>query len=136
MNMSKIMPVLFLPALCIPACTKTVTQVVNQAFSASYQIQAGSWATTDGGLSYSTTLSVPEINSVVLQSGAVIVYLSLDGGTTFEALPEVFNGVAYGAIHQNQTIYLDISAANGTSTVTPPNKTYIAKVVLVNAKPL
>jgi hypothetical protein len=137
MNLSKVMPVLMLSAVGFAGCTKHVTQVVNQAFSATYSIAATSWATTDAGLSYSTSLSVPELDDVVLKDGAVIVYLSFDNGTTFEALPESFDGVAYGALHQNKTVYIDLSAADGSATtVTAPTKTILAKVVLIDAQPL
>jgi len=137
MNVSKVIPVLMLSALGFAGCTKHVTQVVNQAFSAIYTVRAASWTTTDAGLSYSTTLNVPEIDDILLKNGAVIVYLSFDGGTTYEALPESFGGVAYGAIHQSKTVYIDLSAADGTATtVTAPTKDILAKVVLVDAQPL
>ncbi|HMH20298.1 MAG TPA: hypothetical protein VK563_00910 [Puia sp.] len=137
MNVSKVMPVLMLSALGFAGCTKHVTQVVNQAFSATYKISSSSWTTTDGGLSYSTSLTVNEVDDVIVADGAVIVYLSFDGGATFEALPEAFEGVAYGALHQNKTVYIDLSAADGSATtVTPPVKEILAKVVIVDAQAL
>ncbi len=118
-------------------CTKTVTQVqeVNQAFSATYTIAPGVWSTADNGLSYSATLQVPALDDIILQSGGVIVYLSFDNGTNFEAIPEVFGGIAYGSVHSKGQVVVDLHAGNG-GTITAPSGTILAKVVLLDAKPL
>ena len=127
--------VLLLGILTVTACKKTEVQQVNQAFSAVYSLSASGWTTTDGSLSYSTTLDVPEIDDVVQQGGGVIVYISFDNGANYEALPEVFDGIAYGAIHTKGAVTIDLFALDG-GTITPPGSTILAKVVLIDAAPL
>ena len=118
-------------------CTKTVTQVqeVNQAFSATYTIAPSVWTTTDNGLSFSATLQVPALDDIIVQSGGVEVYLSFDNGTNFEAIPEVFGGIAYGSVHSRGQVVVDLHAENG-GTITAPSGQILAKVVLLDAKPL
>lgn len=127
--------VLLLGILSITACKKTEVQQVNQAFSAVYSLAASGWTTSDGSLSYSTTLDVPEIDDIIQQGGGVIVYISFDNGANYEALPEVFDGIAYGAVHAKGSVTIDLFAIDG-GTITPPGSTILAKVVLIDAAPL
>src|SRR5882762_3436024 len=100
---------LFLSVVTLGSCKKEVTQVVDQAFSATYSVEATKWTTTDGGKTYTVNLNVPEIDDVIVGDGGVIAYVSFDNGVTFEALPEVFDGVAYGAYHQKSTLSIDLT---------------------------
>lgn len=126
---------MLLGILSITACKKTEVQQVNQAFSAVYSLAASGWTTSDGSLSYSTTLDVPEIDDIIQQGGGVIVYISFDNGANYEALPEVFDGIAYGAVHAKGSVTIDLFAIDG-GTITPPGSTILAKVVLIDAAPL
>ena len=127
--------VLLLGILSVTACKKTEIQKVDQAFSAVYSLAASGWTTTDGSISYSTTLDVPELDDVIQSSGGVIVYISFDNGANYEALPEVFDGIAYGAVHATGKVTIDLFALDG-GTITPPGSTILAKVVLIDATPL
>ena len=100
------------------ACTKTVTQVqqVDQAFSAIYTLNPSGWATSDGGLSFSTTLSVPELDNDIQDHGAVVI----------------FDGISYGSVHAVGQVFLDLHAVSG-AVITAPGGTILAKVVLVHA---
>ena len=120
-------------SLAFASCTKQV--ISDQAYSAVYNIHSNAWVTTDGSLSYSTDITVPELNNAILNNGAVEVYLSFDNGTTYETIPEVFSGIAYGSVHQYQTVTIDLHAVNG-GTISAPVGTIVAKIVLVNAAPL
>jgi hypothetical protein len=123
--------------LLLASCTKTVTNVqkVDQAFSAIYTLNPGGWGTTDASTSYSTTLTVPELDQIIQDNGAVIVYLSFDNGTTYEAIPEVFDGIAYGAFHTTGVLNIDLHAVDG-SKITAPTGIILAKVVLIDATKL
>lgn len=127
---------LILSILTLGSCKKEVTQVVDQAFSATYSVKTSDWTTSDGGLTYTVSLNVPEVDNVIVGNGGVIVYLSFDNGTTFEAVPEVFEGVAYGAYHQNGTVSVDLTAPNHTDIVSPPSGTILVKVVILDATAL
>jgi hypothetical protein len=133
--MKKIAALLLLSTFFLGACKKEyITQEVDQAFSAIYTVRTADWGTGDGGLSYSTTLSVPEIDDIILDHGAVVVYISYNGGDAYEALPQVFDNIAYGAVHTKGSVTLDIYDVEGNQ-ITPPGDITV-KVVLVDAKPL
>lgn len=135
---------LFLPSALLlfifSSCKKEVTEVreitqvqeVNQAFSAVYNIAPGNWITSDNGLSYSAELDIPELDNVIYQDGAVLVYLSFSGTSYYEALPQVFDGITYGAIHGNGYVSIDMSALSG-NPVNPPGQTVSAKIILIDA---
>ena len=119
------------------SCKKEVTKVekVDQAFSAVYTIQPGDWTTDNNGLSYTAQLNVPEVDDVLYQNGAVLVYLSFSGTNYYEAIPEVFDGISYGAIHSNGYVGIDISSITGDQ-IDPPTQSISAKVVLIDASAL
>jgi len=98
--------------------------------------ERGVFMTTDGGKTYTVNLNVPEIDDVIVGDGGVIAYVSFDNGVTFEALPEVFDGVAYGAYHQKSTLSIDLTDPYGQTAVTPPTGTVLIKVVILDATPL
>ena len=129
--------------LAFTGCTKTTVQQVNQVYSAVYTVNASQWSLgtdPDGTKFYYTTLSVPELTQTIDLNGGVVVYLSFDASTnsnpTYEAMPEVINGVAYGAIHTTGSITIDLRAANGGNAPGPITASTLVKVILMNAKPL
>jgi hypothetical protein len=133
--MKKILLLIAPAFLILCSCKKEVTQKVDQAYSAVYTIQPGDWTTDNNGLSYTAELNVPELDNVIYQNGAVLVYLSFTGTSYFEALPEVFDGITYGAIHSPGYVGIDISDVSG-GTVNPPGQSITAKVVLIDATAL
>ncbi len=135
--MKKLLFLLAPAFLIFSSCKKEVTKVeqVDQAYSAIYTIQPGDWTTNNNGLSYTAELNVPELDNVIYQNGAVLVYLSFSGTSYFEALPEVFDGITYGAIHSPGYVGIDISAISG-DLISPPGQTITAKVILIDATAL
>ncbi len=128
--------------LILSGCTKNYP-TVNQVFSAVYTVQANQWAQgTDpnGTTFYSTTLAVPELTQSIDLNGGVVVYLSFDNPTsanpTYEAMPEVFDGVAYGAIHTTGSVTIDLRGADGSSLTSAITAPVLIKVVLMDASPL
>ncbi|HEV3250780.1 MAG TPA: hypothetical protein VGZ71_07500 [Puia sp.] len=124
-------------------CTKTTVQQVNQVFSAVYTVQANQWALgTDpnGTTFYYTSLTVPELTQAIDLNGGVLVYLSFDDPSstnpTYEAMPEVFNGVAYGAIHTTGSVTIDLRAADGSNAPGPITGPTMIKVILLDAQAL
>ena len=117
------------------SCKKEVTQVVNQGFSAIYTIKASDWK-VNSSTYINVELAVKELDQVILDHGGVSVYISLDGGKTYEAVPEVVGNVAYGSYHYLGTVGIDLSPADGTGSVTPPTGDILAKIVLLDAQPL
>ena|SRR6202035_4013579 len=129
--------------LTFTGCTKTTVNQVNQVFSAVYTVAANQWVAghdPNGTLFYYTTLSVPELDQTIDLNGGVLVYLSFDDPSstnpTYEAMPEVINGVAYGAIHTTGSVTIDLRAADGSNAPGPITGPTLIKVVLMDAKPL
>jgi hypothetical protein len=129
--------------LTFTGCTKTTVNQVNQVFSAVYTVAANQWAAghdPNGTLFYYTTLSVPELDQTIDLNGGVVVYLSFDdpssANPTYEEMPEVINGVAYGAIHTTGSVTIDLRAADGSDAPGPITGPTLIKVVLMDAKPL
>jgi hypothetical protein len=130
--------------LVLSGCTKTYNYpTVNQVFSAVYTVQASQWAKgtdPDGTVFYSTTLAVPELTQPIDLNGGVVTYLSFDNPTatdpTYEAMPEVFNGIAYGSIHTTGSVTIDLRGADGSSLTSAISAPTLIKVVLMDATPL
>jgi hypothetical protein len=130
--------------LIFSGCTKTYNYpTVNQVFSAVYTVQANQWAQgtdPDGTIFFYTSLSVPELTQQIDLNGGVVTYLSFDPATatdpTYEAMPEVFNGVAYGSIHTTGSVTIDLRGADGSNLTSAISAPTLIKVVLMDATPL
>ena len=134
--MKKLFLLSSLAVLVFSSCKKdTTVKQVDQAFSAVYNINPTDWVTANGGKSYTAELDIPELDNIIYQNGAVLVYISFAGTTYYEALPQVFDGITYGAIHSNGYVGIDISAISG-DLVDPPTQKISAKVVLIDATSL
>lgn len=136
--MKKIILLLTISTILFASCKKQeITQVnqVDQAFSAVYNITKSDWTTIDGGKIYTAKINIPELDNIIYQNGAVLVYLSFAGNSYYEAVPQVFNGIAYGAIHSDQYVSIDMSAVNG-GVVNAPVSDVLAKIILIDATKL
>lgn len=133
--MKKLSLLLILALGGLSACQKEVVQPASpQAYSAVYSINPSDWSTGNNGISYSTSFDVPELSNAIFDHGAVIVYLSFDDNI-YEALPEVFDGISYGAIHSPGSVTVDYHAVDG-SNVSAPGGVIYAKIILINAQQL
>jgi len=130
--------------LALSGCTKTTVQQVNQVYSAIYTITPDKWvAAQDQGSGtkyYFTTLSIPELTQQIDLNGGVVVYLTFDDPTSgdplYEALPETFDAVAYGALHTTGTVTIDLRAADGGDMTSAISSTVGIKVILMDAQSL
>jgi hypothetical protein len=118
-----LIPILFL----VTACSKSTTNP-NQTVLAN--ITSSKWSSTDGGKTYSTFISMPEIDGYTTAYGAVLVYATFDNGNTYEQVPEVYNGIAYSFTYKIGQVEIDIQASNGTSIITPPGAVGVKIVVI------
>ena len=129
---------LFVTVFGLGSCTKKVTQVVDQGFSAVYTIHQGDWKvdnSTDPLFQYYVALNVPEIDQQIVDNGGVMVYLSFDGGTTYDALPEEIGDYTYNALHSLSTLTVGFRKTDW-STPSLPTGDVLAKVVILDATPL
>lgn len=106
-----------------------VTEVINPSIGIKYSIKSTDWATQDGGYSFSASMSVPELDNDIYDHGAVLTYISF-GTDYYEALPEVFDGIAYGAIHSESYVTVDFHALDGSLLGPPAGNTSI-KIILI-----
>jgi hypothetical protein len=135
MFMKKLILFSALSLLIFSSCKKETTQQVKQAFSAVYTIAPSDWSTNNNGQSFTAQLNIPEIDNNIYQNGAILVYISFSGTNYYEALPEVFDGIAYGAIHSPGYVGIDISAVSG-DPISAPTQSISAKVILIDAAAL
>ncbi|HEY5462449.1 MAG TPA: hypothetical protein VIJ95_04270 [Hanamia sp.] len=133
--MKKLFVLSVISLVIFSSCKKEITQQVNQAYSAVYNIAPTDWTTNNGGLSYTASLQIPELDNSIYLGGGVLVYISFSGTGYYEALPEVFEGFTYGAIHSNGYVSIDISDLSG-NIMNPPTQSISAKVILIDAQSL
>jgi hypothetical protein len=125
--------ILLIAVAGLSSCSKNSTPV-HEAHSQVMDIKPSDWTTQDDGLSYSYTIDVPALTNTVFDHGAVIVYLSFVDNI-YEAVPEEFDGISYGAIHSTGAVTVDMHAID-QGKINPPSGDIYAKVVLINAQQL
>lgn len=122
-------------AVLFTACRKQVTEVtevtevINPAIGIKFTVKPGDWRTQDDGHTHSVSLQVPELDSKIYDHGAVITYISF-GTDYYEALPQVFDGIAYGVIHSEGFVTVDFHALDGGPLGAPSGNINL-KVVLI-----
>ena len=94
-------------------------------------LDSGDWIKFDGGLSYTAAINMPEIDDYVNENHGILVYFSFQDGT-YEALPEVYNGISYSYITRAGQIVIEIQSSDGISVVTPPGGVTV-KIVLIES---
>jgi hypothetical protein len=104
--------------LAASSCTKQyITPNPNQTIL--FTVPSNSWATTDGGKTYSSVLTTPEIDSYFNDHGGVLVYFSFTNGV-YEQIPEVYQGVSFSYTHNQGAIALYAQASDGVTVIQPP----------------
>lgn len=98
-----------------------------------FDITASNWKTTDGGKTYFTEISVPEINDNFNQSGGVIVSMAFDANRSiFDGLPNVYQGLSYQFSSEPGYVLIFVDAVNGQA-IPPPGSARV-KIVLVDSE--
>ncbi|MDB5132106.1 MAG: hypothetical protein JWR02_1855 [Mucilaginibacter sp.] len=101
------------------SCTKQyVTPNPNQTIL--IPVASTSWTTTDGGKTYSSVVSMPEIDSYFNNHGGVLVYFSFTTGV-YEQIPEVYQGVSFSYTHNQGSLALYAQASDGVTVIQPPS---------------
>lgn len=130
--MNKLLTLLFIPFLfAISSCQKNENIVIpNQTILV--DVKANEWTSSDGGVTFSTTVDMPEISSDFNQMGGVLVYVSF-GGQTYEQVPQVFNGISYSYSSAPGSISIDIQSALGDEVISPPGQSIRLKIILIES---
>ena len=122
--------------LAATSCTKKYITPAN--ITAIYTIAGTTgWEvyTDDGGNKswFSKLENLPEQDQYAQDNGGVLVYISYDKGVTYEALPEVYNGVSYSYTSEVGRINIFAQGANGAHLAQAPADEIKVKVVLVDS---
>ncbi|MGF7041451.1 hypothetical protein M2273_004717 [Mucilaginibacter lappiensis] len=122
--------------LAATSCTKKYITPAN--ITAIYTITGTTgWKVyTDdaGNKSWSSVLSdLPEQDQFAQENGGVLVYISYDKGATYEALPEVYNGISYSYTSEVGAVTIFAQGANGAHLAQAPADDIKVKVVLVDS---
>lgn len=139
MNLTKITAVLLLSVFGLGACTKNVTNKVDQVFSAVYTVKTTDWVIDNTAQTYTVNLTVPELDDVINQNGGVLVYLSFNINgtwTAYEQIPDVLGMESYRAFHSLHTVTIESKSTDGGGTFPVPTGDVRAKVVLLDATAL
>ena len=122
--------VLFLPFLfLLGSCEKTEVIVPNKTIIVN--LTSGSWIPLNGGKSYTTAISVPELDDYMNERGGILVYISF-GDKTYEQIPQVYNGDSYSYVTRPGQVVLEVQRYDGFGVVTPPGGMTV-KIVLINS---
>ena len=122
--------------LAATSCTKKYITPSN--VTAIYTINGTTgWEvyTDDGGKKswFSKLENLPEQDQYAQETGGVLVYISYDEGATYEALPEVYNGISYSYTSEVGRIRIFAQNSNGSQLAAPPADNIKVKGVLVSA---
>lgn len=120
---------MFLGLFIFSSCKKEYIPV-NNSQTILFDVPSSSWATSDGGVTYNTSLDVPEITGYFNSTGQVSVYISFGNGV-FEQIPEVYSDVSLSFTHNvgDVTIYAQDLSHVGM----PPPANATVKVILTDS---
>lgn len=108
-----------------------ITPNTRQAFGIVFSIPSDAWVASNDSTVYTASFDVPELNDAIYDHGAVIVYVSFNAGS-YDALPEVYNGISYIPYHSKGSVSIEYHAIDG-SKLSPLSGTASAKIVLIAA---
>ncbi|MCX2575815.1 hypothetical protein [Pedobacter sandarakinus] len=124
---------LCIATLGLASCKKEVlVQNNNTILTVVKDISSNSWILSNDAKTYSANISIPEIDQYHVDNEGTLVYISYNNGTSYIAVPFVYNVDAYSFEVYNGGVSIDIQSADYQAT-TPikPTSTVRVKVVLV-----
>lgn len=125
----KLFYLLLLPLVLVVSSCKKEYIIPNQTIIV--DLSSASWIPRNGGRSYTSTISVPELDDYVNERGGVLVYLSF-GDRTYEQIPQVYNGDAFSYITRPGEIVLEVQENDGLGAVSRPGNTTV-KIILIES---
>ena len=116
-------------ALFMTSCTKQYNQVnPNQTVYA--DLVPTDWTATSAGTADSVLITTPLIDQYFTNHGGINVYLTFDGGSSYEQIPEVYNSLSFSYVYTAGGVILYAQNANGTIPTTAPTA-LTTKIVLI-----
>ncbi len=114
--------------LALASCTKNYAVVPNQTVYA--DIKTSDWGAYSNGLTDTVMIYPQKGSNFGAGSDGILVYLTFDGGNTYEQIPYVFDNRNYSYVYDKGAIQLFVQSSDGTKPVTAPAP-LTAKVILV-----
>ena len=123
--------------LGVSACRKVTNEYYTTPNQTVYRnLAPNGWTTSDGGVTYSATISF--LNTDTYQNGfdGVLVYLDFGNNSNntnsiYEPIPQTYDGFAYSYVVTQQSITIQIQNAGGSGVISPPGAAIKAKVVMI-----
>ncbi len=118
------------------SCTKKYISPANTTVIYTIAGTTGWVESTDseGNSAYASKLKeLPELDQYAQENNGVLVYLSYDGGKTYDALPETYNGVSYSYTTTVGKITIYAQNSDGSPLAKAPVDDLTIKVVLVES---
>ncbi len=133
--MKKILTLICCTVLLAATSCKKETVIAPSANTKTivFDLVKSDWKLSSDGASYYADLVVPEIDNYFQHNGGVLAYISFDGETTYEQVPETFDGVAYSFNHTKGGVRIIAQVYDGQlPTITQPG-TAVIKLLLIDS---
>ncbi len=117
------------------SCTKQYVSPATTNQTVYADLAPSNWTLytdNNGKTSYSASITANIIDANFAQVGGIIVAISYDGGSTYEQLPEVYNGISYSYTYNAGNISLYAQSADGTTAIQPTLPIKV-KIILVDS---
>jgi hypothetical protein len=119
-------------ALTAASCKKeTIVQGGNTNRTV-YRTNVSNWQLTNSGTSYFVDLNIPELDDTYNENGAVLVYVAAPGSSTWEQIPEVYDGLSFSFTHDVGIVSITSQNPSGTGAPIKPNTVDI-KIVMIDS---
>jgi len=133
--MNRFILAIFAFVIVVSSSCKKQTTIVSPD-STTINLIGTNWTTSDGGKTFTTSISTPEITNYYQTQGAVLLYDYI-GNTSayqneYEQLPSVYDGITYKFSYNVGALFIDAQSTTvdtGTTINTPADITL--KLVLV-----
>ena len=122
--------------LGVSACRKVTNEYYTTPNQTIYEpLDANRWSSKDGGVTYSATIDFLPTDTYQNGFDGVLVFLDFDNNanntsSTWEPIPQTYEGFAYSYAVTNQRITIRVQNANGTGSFNPPGAVKV-KIVMI-----
>ena len=117
------------------SCTKQYVSPATTNQTYLYDVPATAWTPYKdnfGNSSYQASIAVNALSGDVAKYAGVLVAMSYDGGSTYEQLPEVYDGISYSYVYSSGNVSVYAQSSDGTAAVQPTLPIRV-KVILVDS---
>jgi opacity protein-like surface antigen len=118
--------------LAATSCTKQYVTPGSTNETVYATVNTTDWTLFTDGKSYFASIKVSDLSSNFNQIGGIIVAISYDNGSTYEQLPEVYNGTSFSFTYNTGNVSIYAQSPDG-STAIKPTQSVKVKIILVDS---